>query len=70
MNAAETMPSLAGLIKDGYCNEIVRALLDALTAYGDKLAGDNCCTAADSENIYFLVALVRSILQDCHGIRL
>ncbi len=67
MNTVTEMPNLATLFKDGYGNEIVRALLDALEAYGGKIGNDGIITGVDGENVYFLVALVRAILQDRYG---
>lgn len=70
MNATADMPSLMSLFKDGYDDEIVRALLDALEAYGNKVGKGEAFNGTDGENVYFLVAMVRAILQDIHGMAL
>ena len=70
MNASADMPSLMSLFRDGYGDEIVRALLDALEAYGNKVGKGEAFNGTDGENVYFLVALVRAILQDSHGMAL
>ena len=62
-------PSFVNMLKEGYGEDMARALIDSIEYYIGYLASvDMMITERDSMNIYTLTQMLRAVLKDQHNI--